>query len=329
MSRRLVSVLCLCLITLPSYAQTQDAPVDTPAVEQVRVVAQRPGPGMWKVSRGEHTLWVFGTYSPMPHNIEWRSAQVEAAIARSSEYLAPPGAQARLGILKGLTLLPSMIGLRKNPNGQRLSDLLPPEQYARWTQLKAKYLPDDDVERERPVYAAETLVRAATKQAGLTGKDAVEKRIAELVGKHKLKQTSATVDLPMDNARTILSDLKKTSLNDVECLVKTMANLDRDVADAGARANAWARGNIDEIRSLDYAERDQACFKNIIDSAAFASEPAFRNMRELMNQKWLAAAEQALASNSSTFAVLPIKEILDPNGVVAALAARGYTVEAP
>ena len=30
-----------------------------PAPEQIHVVAQRPGPGMWKVTKGEHVLWVF------------------------------------------------------------------------------------------------------------------------------------------------------------------------------------------------------------------------------------------------------------------------------
>ncbi|MEH6434886.1 TraB/GumN family protein [Massilia sp. DD77] len=342
MSKFAVPALCLCLCqylwSAPSLAQSGDpAPVPLEAQaevesvpEQIHVVAQRPGPGMWKVSKDGHVLWVFGTYAPLPKNMEWRAHEVEAAIAGSQEYLAPMGAKADAGIFKAITLLPHLIGIRKNPDGATLRELMPPEQYARWTELKARYMPDnDDAERERPVFAAEALMRIARKQAGLHGDEAVRKRVQELVKKNKLKYTSSTVDLPMDNARTMLKNFKKTSLNDVACLTNTMATLESEIAEASARAKAWAKGNIDEIRKLDFAGREEACFSNVFDSAVFDADPAFKNMRTLMRQKWLAAAEQALASNASTFALLQIKDIIDPKGVIAALAAKGYTVEQP
>jgi hypothetical protein len=335
--RALCLSLCLCAWSAPSFSQSQDAapvpaaPLEVQAApEQIHVVAQRPGPGMWKVSKGEHVLWVFGTYAPLPKNMEWRAHEVEAAIAGSQEYLAPMGAKAEAGFFKGITLLPYMIGMRKNPDGATLRDLMPPEQYARWTELRTKYMPDnEDAERERPVFAAESLMRVARAQAGLVGDDAVRKRVQELVNKNKLKFTSSTVDLPMDNARTILKNFKKTPLKDVACLSTTMASIETEIAEASARANAWARGNVDEIRKLNFAEREEACFNNVFDSAIFDADPAFKNMRGLMRQKWLAGAEKALATNASTFALLQMKDILDPNGVIAALAAKGYTVEQP
>jgi len=331
----ILPALCLAFCAAPSFAQTLEADpapahAEAPAAEQILVVGQKPGPGMWKVSKGEHVLWVFGTYAPLPKNMEWRSHQVEAVIARSQEYLAPPGAKASPGFFKTLTLLPSLIGVRKNPDGAQLRDLMPPEQYTRWTELKTKYLPgNEDAERERPIFAAEALVRVARKQAGLDSDDAVRKRIQELVKKNKLKTTSAIVDLPMDNAGAMLKKFKKTQLNDVACLSKTMATLETEIAEASARANAWARGRLDEMRKLDFVEREQACFSSVFDSAVFDNEPAFKNMRALMRQKWLAAAENALATNTSTFALMPIKDILDPNGVLSALAAKGYRVEEP
>lgn len=337
--------LCLCLWSAPTYAQS-DAPgvaapvteagasaVATepqPAPEQIHVVAQRPGPGLWKVSKGENVMWVFGTYGPLPKNIEWRSHEVERIISGSQEYLSPPGASASAGFFKGLTLLPLMIGMRKNPDDLRLEQVLAPETYARWTLLKSKYMPEnDDVERERPMFAAETLMRAARKDAGLVGDDEVRKRVLELAKKNKLKITSTTVELPMDNARTILKNFKKTSLNDAGCLAATMATLDGDIAAASVRGNAWARGNLNEIRKLNFVERDEACFDNVFNSPVFETEPAFKNMKRNIRDKWLALAEKALATNSSTFAVLQIKEALDPKGVIAALAAKGYTVEQP
>jgi hypothetical protein len=48
-----------------------------------------------------------------------------------------------------------------------------------------------------------------------------------------------------------------------------------------------------------------------------------------MREKWLSAAERALASNQSTFAVLGLYDVLSPDGLVAVLKSRGYTVEIP
>jgi hypothetical protein len=128
------------------------------APQQILVTGMRPGPGLWKVSKGDHVLWVFGNYSPLPKNMEWRSHEVEKILAQSQEYLSPPSAGASVGILKGLTLLPLAIGLKKNPDGAALRDVLPADLYARWLLLKRKYIGDDaGIERERPLFAAATL----------------------------------------------------------------------------------------------------------------------------------------------------------------------------
>jgi hypothetical protein len=108
-----------------------------------------------------------------------------------------------------------------------------------------------------------------------------------------------------------------------------MATLESDIAAASARANAWAKGDMDEMRKLDFSSREEACFGAMMNSAAFDAEPEFRNMKDRANARWVVSAEKALASNASTFAMLPIGAILDPKGVIAALAARGYQVEQP
>jgi len=340
-----VPALCLCLLSTSASAQSTDgaAPAATTeqaaaadaalaeaVPEQIRVVAQRPGPSMWKVTKGEHVLWVFGTYAPLPKDMQWRSQQVEAVIRNAQEYLAPPSASAKPGFFKSITLLPSLIGLRKNPDGAVLRDVMPAGEYARWSELKAKYLPDnDDVERERPIFAAEVLTRAARHQAGLWNENSVSKQIQDLVKKSKLKKTSSTFEIPMNNARTVLKNFKQSSAGDAACLAQTMKTLESDIAAASARANAWAKGDMDEMRKLDFSSREDACFGSLMNSAAFDAEPEFRNMKLRAHAKWIASAEKALDANLSTFAMMPIGDILDPKGVVAALAAKGYQVEQP
>lgn len=331
--------LCLALCAAPTFAQTIDAaapaaPPSAPveeapaAPEQILVVGQKPGPGMWKVSKDGHVLWIFGDYSPLPVKMQWRSHEVEAAIAASQEYLTPPAANATVGYLKGTLLLPSLIGIKKIPDGATLREVLPPDVYARWQPMKEKYLPGND-ERERPVFLAGALFSAALKDAGLTTSTGVRKRIEKIVDERKLKVTKSTIQLPMDNARQMMKDFKKAPVEDADCLNSTVLRLETDIDAMRVRANAWAKGDIDAIRKLDFVDQEESCRDAVFNSAAVRKDPAFHSIRPRLKALWLSAAESALARNASTFALLPLKEILDPNGVVAALAAKGYTVEQP
>jgi len=54
-----------------------------------------------------------------------------------------------------------------------------------------------------------------------------------------------------------------------------------------------------------------------------------KNVRGRIRANWLKAAEKSLAENASTFALLRMKDIVDPNGYLADLKAKGYTVESP
>jgi hypothetical protein len=66
--------------------------------------------------------------------------------------------------------------------------------------------------------------------------------------------------------------------------------------------------------------------KLVADHPGFAP-PDYDDLRQRSGQKWLSAAEEALSRNTTTFAMLPVNEVLDPDGLVAQLEARGYSVE--
>ena len=88
----------------------------------VLVSGIQPGPGLWKVSKNGHVLWVLGTVSPLPEHMQWKGDDVEKIVASSQQLLEPPGfvIGANLGFFGKLFLLPSMVGLRNNPNGATL-----------------------------------------------------------------------------------------------------------------------------------------------------------------------------------------------------------------
>lgn len=321
-------LLALCLIVHFGAAMAQEEPEAAP--EQVLLVGQRPGPGLWKVSKGDHVLWVFGTYSPLPQKMEWRSQQVEAALAQSQEYLTPPAAHAKVGFFRGLTMLPGLIGVKKNPDGASLQDVVPADVYARWLPLKAKYLGENDsIERERPIFAAQTLFSAGLKQAGLTRGSAVDTKINAIIKQHKIKVTETGIRLDMDGASGMLKDFKKSSLADTACFTTTLARLESDIDAMRVRANAWAKGDLEAIQKLSYPDQETQCDDAMLSAEFVKNRPGFQNIKERVREAWVASAEQALSTNTSSFAMLRLSNIVGADSYLAALKAKGYQVDSP
>ena len=342
MNKRTACALYLSFLTLPVLAQAEStAPTQTeqqaaeaPAQEgvptQIVVSGRRPGPGLWKVSKGDHVMWVFGLYSPLPQKMEWDASRVERLVAQSQEVLEPPAAKFEVGFFRSLTLVPGMIGVKKNPDGATLHDVLPAEVYARWTALKAKYIGEDEgVEYYRPIFAGEELLSASLKKNGLSQGYEVRKRIEKIADRNKVKLSPSGYSVDVEEPGRLLKDFKKSQMDDVACFTKTLDRLEGDLETMRVRANAWANGDTAEIRNLNYLEREDACNDAVLTASFARNNKAFQNMRERLREAWLKKAEQSLAVNTTTFAMLYMKNIVDPGGYLAALQARGYTVESP
>ena len=57
------------------------------ALDEIVVTAERTGPGMWHVHRGDANVWILGSISPLPRDITWRSKQVESVLESTSQVL--------------------------------------------------------------------------------------------------------------------------------------------------------------------------------------------------------------------------------------------------
>lgn len=330
-------VFSLALLVPPAFAQSVDQTAQPAAAEAAGAVpatvvieGRRPGPGVWKVSKGTHVMWVFGTYSPLPRKMEWDASRVERLVAKSQEVLMPPVAKAHIGFFSGLTALPSLIGIKRNPDDAVLHDVVPADVYAHWTVLKAKYVGEDDgIEHYRPVFAGEELLLAGLKKSGLSYGSEVLGKIEDVAKKNKVKMTDSGYDVMVDDPRKLVRDFKNSQVDDLVCFTKTLDTLDTDLETMRVRANAWANGDIGEIRGLNFAERRDACLDAVMNSSIAKDAAALRQVRQRLRTSWLKAAQNALASNATTFAVLEIQDILGPTSYLAGLQARGYVVESP
>jgi hypothetical protein len=69
--------------------------------------------------------------------------------------------------------------------------------------------------------------------------------------------------------------------------------------------------------------------QSAITGAGFAKSLGIDNLPRRIEATWLAAADAALAANAQTLAVLPMRDLLAPDGYLVALQARGYVIAAP
>lgn len=346
MRRMLVMGICLAL-ALPvhaqqSHAKTADAVRATPiptgigadgirTEETVVVTGDQPGPGLWLVRKDGHDLWILGTLSPLPAGMQWQSAQVEALIADAQEVIRPPvvSLDVKAGFFRKLTLLPSLLGARKNPDGRTLEQVVSPQSYARWKALKPRYIGSDGgVEKWRPLFAAQELYKEAMKKSSLDNAKSVWPTINKAIETHHPNVTVVKEEIVVTDPKALLKEFARTTLDDLACFDNTMTRIETDLDAMRLRANAWATGDMAALQSLPPPYQWEAC-SDAITEAGIGKRLGFGDAQKKVQAKWLAAAEAALEKNTMTFATLSLGDMLGAHGYLAKLKARGYTVMAP
>lgn len=318
------------LLLLPVLAAAQDElPVTT--LRTVEVTGRQPGPGLWKVWNDDHVMHVFGTLSPLPKRMEWNSGEVERTVAQAGEVIGMPYANVTPAgsKFKALFLIPSLLKARNNPGKEKLVDVLPPELYARWTALKKKYLGrDNGVEKRRPLMAAQVLEQEAMDDAGLSYKTNAWKVVEKAAKKHDVPVTRPKIEIEIEDAKGLIREFQKTSLDDIACFDQTLQRLEKDIETTKLRGNAWALGEVEILKSLPFTDTRRACTDAMLETT-IARRAGLHDIEGRVETLWLDAAEAALEKHERSFAILPMSLVLRDDGWLAKLAQRGYRIEAP
>lgn len=329
-------VLAACAL-VPLQAAGSTGPAGRQAVTTlvpVQVTGVQPGPGLWKVSRAGHVLWILGLTAPLPRSMQWQSQDVAAALSRSQALLEPPGVKLKLdtGFFGKLFLLPSLIGVRDNPDGRTLRQVLDPSDYAHWQVLKRRYIGDSDkIERWRPIFAAHRLYHRALARQGLQGAGTVLFEVHQMADRDHLPRISTTTRIMLEHPRQLVKAFKRSELDDRACFSQTLSHLDSDMQRLGRRASDWAVGDVQALRAA-YAHDLRTTCLDAISDAGFFRRQGLADVPERQMQHWLQVTRDTLSGHAVVFAVVPMELLLAPApapNYLAALKAAGYQVEAP
>ncbi|QAU24469.1 TraB/GumN family protein [Dyella sp. M7H15-1] len=337
---RIFAGLLIVFLVTPAWTQTvpgvsgaapTSSSANAPLLQAITVTGVQPGPGLWKVSKGDHVMWVLGILTPLPRNMQWHSAEVEQTLAQSQAVLEQPAAKLSVdvGFFGKLALLPSAYSARKNPGGASLEQILPADMYARWEVLKQQYFGNDrGVEYWRPIMVALKLYRRALDKAGLTSNNYVSSAVLKMADQHGVKRIPVEYKVVIEHPRDALNAIKQTHLHDISCFNQTLTLVQDGMGGLTERANAWSTGDIQALQGFALGDRHESCVMAVIN-ADFAQQLGVQDLPQRMELAWLNAAQEAMAHNTQTFALLSMEDVLSPNGYLAYLKAKGYTVQAP
>jgi uncharacterized protein YbaP (TraB family) len=321
MAGRLIAVLAALLAGTCAAQQTEEPPADT---TEIVVEGRHEGPRMWIVRKGDHTLWILGTISPLPKKMVWQPDAVEEVLGQVQEVVpAWPTYGIGANPFTALRVYIEWRRLQKPPDHMPLRQALPPPLYARVTALEARYDPNDKkLEQMRPMMAARELLSRVFDASGLALHNEVQEEVLNLARQRgvRVRQDKLRIEDPVD----VLKDVSATPLTgEVTCLDAVVTLLETDLAPMQARARAWALGDVETLRKLPHADDRTACV------AAVSTSDRVRKLIERAQDDWLILVQDSLTRNRGTLAVQSMDRLLGEHGALATLRERGYAVTGP
>lgn len=229
------------LLMSPVIAQSSvDAPAgETPPpveLETVLVTGEQPGPGLWKVSKGDHVLWILGTHQPLPGNMTWQSREVEARVAESREVIFPGQVKVRMNE----KWLSRLAGAPAAPNGSAgekpgLKDFLPSEAWDKWLVMKRKYIGKDErADSMRPAFAATFLQQAALRRSGLGNSVDVTEVVSNAAKSHRRSiRTLPAVTSRLRLDKSLAREFPPVEAAEIACFERTSISWSRNSRPAG------------------------------------------------------------------------------------------------
>jgi uncharacterized protein YbaP (TraB family) len=297
------------------------AAADDPSakLEEIVVSGERAGPGLWHVHKGSAQLWIFGTVTPLPKEMTWRSKQLETILDGTDQVLVAKPFE--IGVARALWLLVTQRELLMVGHGKKLKDVMPADLHERFAVQRAKFTKDSDKwEKFRPIIAAAFLEEDALHAVGLSTRLDLTDEVRSLARKHHVR----IEEFKIAGMHDVLDALKTLPPQTEEkCVAASLATIETGMPRLIDRAQAWTTGDVQRIQSLPESAEVAAC------RAAITVDPGAGDLLALLRQTWLENMERHLQSGGVTLAVVSMDMLLESRGFLDELRAHGYTIDAP
>ena len=316
-----LTVLAMALAARAFAQEPASAPAPADDVSQVSelvVVAHPQGPAMWRVQRGDSTMMIMGSVSPIHQQQAWDQRQMLAALDGSRLVLLPP--KADLGPLQAVALLSG--NLWKVRLIGDLEPRLPPDLRARFVQARAvAQQPASRYAHWKPAAAGFLLLSDSRRIHGLSmGKPG---STVEKLAKERHIPTKPIGSISVLSLAKLAGQLDDRE--NLACLGDVLAQAEQEHAES-LRLSAehinddWARGNVLAVNARYRLPPLQRCLMR----APGARQVIDREMNEAADRLW-----SELNKPGKTVAVIDMAWLLPRDGLLDRLKARGAVVGPP
>lgn len=266
-------------------------------------------PALWKITGTRPgqtgTAYMFGTIHILPEDVEWRTPELEAAIADSDrlviEVLGLDDTQSAGRIFSRLAISPGQENLevRIKPSLRDDLDRI----------IDAANIPKRSLNRMETWAAALSLASAQTKGLGLDSSGGVEKKLAaQFAEAGKPIEALETIEgqlgyfdrLPEAQQRQMLTSVVEESGDSQQAFEQLF--------------NAWMTGDVDQIVTLT-------------DTGILIDPKTREYLLVLRNQDWAEQLDKRLQKPGTSFIAVGAAHLAGPDAVQATLAERGYKIE--
>jgi len=306
----------------PAASSLTQPAADAP--QEVEVTGERPGPRLWRVSKGDHVLWLLGTLDPLPRKMIWRSKEVESVLGEVQAVIPTnPSVSVHANPFTWVRLYFEWRGVQVLDGNAHLKDVIPAGLYARVMTLVGRYdAGDHKIDRMKPIFAALRLYRQALDFAYLTPGNQAQDEVVKMAHKRNLPivQSKLKIEQPRDLV-TQLGQIPHDA--QVNCLEAVVERLETGMEPMKEEAAAWASGDVAALRQLMVPKAIDVC------TAAISASSQTKQLIDDAAAGWDHQVDLALANNHSTLALKPIHQLLGARGILAAFKAKGYEVEGP
>jgi len=265
-----------------------------------------PDPALWKVQSGASTVYIFGSLHILPPTFQWRTPQIESAIAASDIFVfevpvddAATARQKEFIVKNGL--LPRGASLRKVLNRIEF------DTYSRV--LIGAGLKPEHFTRYRPWLAAVVVGLAYVHRRDITMLRGVDDEIIEQAQaqKKELRYLEA-----IEDQMQLL--VRGDDLAQVQALKRQLVSLPKAVLHTQDLVDAWARGDADR-------------FANMIEGDFAGHVEAQDLLISNRNRDWVPSVAELLQSGKTAMVTVGAAHVGGPKGLISLLCAEGYQVE--
>lgn len=260
----------------------------------------KPAPALWEVTgdKGERA-YIFGTVHSLPSGYEWATPRLNGAFAGSEELLVEVDLAAKRDSIAGI-----YERLGRSPGLPPLTHRLPAKDRAALEKaLAGKGLGNADFDGMETWAAAIALSNAYDDDAGdgvdiALLKSSRGKKVIELEGAERQLRIFDT--LPEQEQRDLLAAVAKEALEG-----------DRN---SDMRLQSWLRGDLNALIKETHE--------------GLLADPELREaLLVSRNKEWARRIVREMAGSKTVFVAVGAAHTVGPDGLVALLEARGYTIQ--